>query len=173
MADSSDSNPLFLERKQKNVLMAAVVVLLGMGFAISGWIVISALNNMADEDPFTLEREYDVTGIYTLDGADHSCTGDITTSYSSETSSYCVFTYHLSYGDNDNTYKDTFSLMFDSDRNPTKLFTSLGDKDGYSLWKGTDNGVDVIYYLDSDKIVQKMDIDDGRGVLTAVLRSGE
>ena len=61
--------------------------------------------------------------------------------------------------------------MFDSNRNPTSLFTSLGDKDGYSLWKGTDNGVDVIYYLDSSKIVQKMDIDDGRAILKAVLKA--
>lgn len=94
----SDSNPFVIERKQKLVLMAAVVVLLGMGVAISGWIIISALNNMGDEDPFTLEREYDVTGVYTLDGADHACTGKITTLYSSETSSYCVFMYDLSYG---------------------------------------------------------------------------
>ncbi len=171
MVDSSDSNSFVIERKQKLVLMAAVVVLLGMGVAISGWIIISALNNIGDEDPFTLEREYDVTGICTLDGADHACTGEIVTSYSSETSAYCVFMYDLSYGYNSNTYKDTFSLMFDSDRNPTKLFTYLGDKGGYSLWKGTDNGVDVIYYFDSGKTVQKMDIDDGRATLAAVLKA--
>jgi len=170
MTDSSGMDSFVLERKQKTILMAAVVVLLGMGCAISGWIIISALNNMGDDDPFTIEREYDVTGVYTLDGVEHSCTGGITTDYSSETSSYCVFTYNLSYGDATNSYKESFSLMFDSDRVPTHLFTSLGEKDGYSLWKGTDKGVNVIYYLDSDKIVQKMDIDDGRGVLTAAMK---
>gem|GEM_PF-6777289 len=37
--------------------------------------------------------------------------------------------YDLSYGDNSNTYKDTFSLMFDSNRNPTNLFTLISSHD--------------------------------------------
>ncbi len=167
MASFPDSGRTSTESNQRLVFLAVFVVLLGAGFAITGWFIISVLSSMEGEDPFTMERGYEVSGTYVLESVERPCTGEIVTHYSSETSSFCVFTYDLSYGDGDNRYSESFNLMFDSGRNPTDMFQPLGEKDGYSMWKGTDKGVDVVYYLDADMIVRMMDIDDGRGMLKA------
>jgi len=157
--EESEMYELTIGKQQKKLLLSAVVVLLAMGMAISGWLIVSMLQNMQDDDPFSMEREYTVTGTIIEDGKEVPCTGKITTKFSSETSIASVMTYHVNVRTSSG-FEDSFSysLMFGEDRKPTSLFTYLGKEGDYEKWKGTDKGIDVIYFLDKDSVVHHMDI---------------
>lgn len=143
-------------KERKNVVLAIVVVVLAMSVALSGWLIVSALNQLY-ADPFEQEREYAVTGTMLVDGIEVDCTGKVTTHYSSESELYRVFTYHATCSADGVQRILKFSLLFDSDKHPADLYEYLGHKGDYDLWKGTDNGVESIYYLDSDSIVHAID----------------
>ena len=157
--DESEMYELTIGKQQKKLLLSAVVVLLAMGVAFSGWLILSALQNMQDDDPFSMEREYTVTGTVLEDGREVPCTGKITTKFSSETSIASVMTYHANIRSSSG-FEDSFSysLMFGEDRKPNSLFTYLGKEGDYDKWEGTDKGVDVIYFLDKDSVVHHMGI---------------
>ncbi|MBQ7978501.1 MAG: hypothetical protein IJ248_01945 [Candidatus Methanomethylophilaceae archaeon] len=168
--DESEMYELTIAKKQKKLLLSLVEVLLAMGVAISGWLIVMAVQNMQDQDPFIMDREYDVTGTMIVEDREVPYTGIITTRYSSETSEFSVKTYHVKYGSTifDRTFK--YSLMFDADRVPTSRFTHIGSEGGYELWKGTDGGADVVYYLDDKSIVHHMEIEYEGSKLSAEMR---
>ncbi len=153
MDDESRYVPSMSEKKQKTIMLSLVVVLLAMGVAVSGWIIVSALEKMSDADPFCVEREYDVAGIYLVDGSEKDCTGYATTKFSSETEAFSVMTYHVSYGSESDQRSISFSIMFDGDRVPVSSFKYLGEEGGYSLWEGDDRGVHSVYSLDDKSVV--------------------
>ena len=159
--NESEMYELTIGKGQKNkVLLSAVVVLLAMGLAISGWLIIMALNNMQDDDPFSMEREYDVSGFILEDMKEVSCTGKITTHFSQETLIASVMTYHVKVSTVQGTSESfSYSIMFDENKVPTNHFTYLGKDGDYDKWKGTDKGVNTIYYLDSESVVHLMDIE--------------
>ena len=158
--EESEMYELTIGKGQKKMLLSAVVVLLAMGIAISGWLVVMALQNMQDADPFSQEREYDVTGTILEDGKLVSCTGKITTKFSEETAIASVMTYHVKVSTVQGTSEPfSYSIMFDENKVPTNHFTYLGKEGDYDKWKGTDKGVNTIYYLDSESVVHLMDIE--------------
>lgn len=85
MIDDTEMYELTIGRKQKKLLLSAVVVLLAMGMAVSGRLIVSALQNMQDEDAFSMERIYDAFGTITEDGVSVPCSGKIMLKFSSET----------------------------------------------------------------------------------------
>ncbi len=152
----------------RNVSLAVVVVFLSISVALSGWIIISALDKLYG-DPFEEERTYDLEGTMAIDGTAVVCYGTVTSHYSSESSLYRVFTYHASYSSGDVSRNAKFSIMFDSDKCPlADMYTHLGTEGDYDLWSGSDHGADVIFYLDKDSIVCRMDIDISDDHLKAV-----
>jgi len=152
----------------KNILLAVVVVVLAISIAASGWILLSAMAKI-DPDPFIEEREYLAQGTMLIDGQKNDCTGIVTTRYSSDTRTYEIFTYTATYGDGDNVRTAKFSLMFDSQRTPCDLYTYIGPIGGYEVWKGTDMGVDALFFLDADNIVQKIEFSNDSDELIASL----
>ena len=155
---------------RKNVVLALVVVLLSLSVAISGYVVVTMFNELADDDPFLVERDYEVKGIMVVSGSDHTCTGKINTVYSSDTTLYSVFTYFLKYGDGVNERNAKFSLMFDDSRNPvSSLYSHIGDENDIELWKVIDNGVTTVYHINKEKIVVKMDIENNDDKMIANL----
>jgi|GEM_PF-2082619 len=152
----------------KNILLAAVVVILAISIAVSGWILLSAMDKI-DPDPFIEERAYLVQGTMLIDGQEKECTGNITARYSSDTETYEIFTYTASYGDGNIVRTAKFSLMFDSQRVPCDLYTHIGQIGGYEVWKGTDMGVDALFFLNVDDIVQKIEFTNGSDKLIATL----
>jgi len=170
MIDDAEMYELTIGRKQKKLLLSAVVVLLAMGMAVSGWLIMSALQNMQDDDPFSMERIYDADGTITEDGKDVPCSGKITSKFSSETMIASVMTYKVRVSTSSHSIDEfSYSIMFDSDRIPTDRFSYLGKEGEYDKWKGTDKGVDVVYYLDSDSVVHQMDIEYDSMKLHAVM----
>jgi len=157
-------------RDGKDFVLALVVVILSVSVAVSGWIIISALDKL-DSDPFEEERQYDVTGTMVLDGTDIPCSGSIASHYSSESEAYRVFTYHVSYGDGSTVRETRFSLMFDSEKNPVEdMYVHQGSEDGYEVWSGSDHGVDSTYYLNKDNIVERIVFDVSGDHLEATIR---
>jgi len=154
----------------RNIPLALVVVILSVSVAVSGWIIITALDQL-NSDPFEEERVYDIVGTMMVDGAELSCTGDITSHYSSETDEFRIFTYHATYGSGDVRREASFSLMFDSDKRPSAdLYEPIGTEGDYELWYGEDRGVKSIYYLDKDNLVDRIDFEVSDDHLRAVVR---
>jgi hypothetical protein len=154
----------------KNIALAVVVVVLSLAVALSGWLIISALDQIYS-DPFEEEREYDVSGTMVVDGVVHDCTGSIKTHYASESEIYRIFTYHAFYSDGKVDREIKFSLMFDKEKNPVEdMYTYLGSEDGFDLWSGTDHGVDSVFYLDKDRIVDRIDFSVTGDQLVAMVK---
>ena len=170
MIDDTEMYELAIGRKQKKLLLSAVVVLLAMGMAVSGWLIVSALQNMQDEDAFSMERIYDAFGTITEDGVSVPCSGKILSKFSSEKVVASVMTYKANNSTSVHPIDQfSYSIMFDSERIPTDRFSYFGKEGDYDKWKGTDKGVDVIYYLDSESVVHQMDIEYENMRLYAVM----
>lgn len=155
---------------QNKRLVSLIAVLLAMAMAISGFLIYTALANMQDDDPFVAERQYDVSGYCTEGGREVICFGSATTKCASENAEFSTKTFHVKYGPEKADRSFSFSIMFDSDRVPTDLFTYMGTEDGYELWKGSDKGVDALYYIDKDSLIDRVDMEFEDAVLTALAR---
>ena len=155
---------------QSKRLVSVVVVMLAMAMAISGFLIYTALANMQDDDPFVENRQYDITGFYTEDGNEIPCTGTATTKYASENAEYSTKTFHVKYGVSTYDSSFDFSIMFDSQKIPTDRFVCIGMDGKYQLWKGNDKGVDALYYIDENSLIDRVDMKYEGAALTAMVK---
>jgi hypothetical protein len=142
--------------RQKTVVMAVAVVILSMSVAISGWIVISMYNEIQGDDPFTTDKTYALVGTMLIDGGSVSCTGNMTSEFSSDTDLYFVFTYTADYGTPGDMREVVLRVMFESDKTPSDLYEDLGVAAGLHQWKGEYNGISFIISVDDSSIVRSM-----------------
>lgn len=146
----------------KNVLLAAVIVLMATASVVSGWLVISALNGPGNQDPFVQERDYTVIG--TLDSV--GCTGTAHSYYSSETSAYSVFSIDVKCTAGSVSKTIRVEIMFDENKIPADPFEKIGESEGSEQWRGPDG---TLYTLDGNKIITKVDVAKDGAILNCVL----
>lgn len=156
-ADSGDTIQI-----SKNVLLAAVIVLMATASVVSGWLVINALNGPGNQDPFVQERDYTVIG--TLDSVE--CTGTAHSHYSSETSAYSVFSIDAKCTAGPVSKTVRVEIMFDENKVPIPPFEKIGESEGSEQWRGPDG---TVFTLNVEKIITRVDVSKDGAVLSCVL----
>ncbi len=148
-----------------NVLMALVILLLALGSAASGWIILKAMEMQQGVDPFEAEREYDVTGTY----SGEEVTGTVTGKYISESDALSLKMYDVYYASGTYTRVE---ILFDSSRAPlSDKYTNEGADGDCTLWSYTnDDGFACTFKVDSKSVVQGFTVAGGDLELTCTLK---
>ena len=154
-----------------NFALAAVIVLLSVAVAVSGWLIVSALEKVEGKDPFEASHTYDVSGSITVDAVSYDCTGSASSESISETTTFTVVQISVNYQCSLKNGHVLAEIMFDSDRNPTSQFTHVGDEDELSVWSTVVDDRTFLFFLNEKSVVEKLHVDSAELHLVAEISS--
>ena len=151
----------------KNTLVAAVVVILAMMMAVSGYMMVTLLDKMAGGNPYFHEDSYLVTGNY--QGV--AVQGNGESRYSAESDNLLIYDFYLDVKDGEGKSSQVHAvLLCTGEGSPTPDFKLISHNvDGTSTWVYQENGTSYEYRIGEKNLVHSLSVKSEEASLTAEL----